>query len=419
MTRALMLLALVLAASCAHAGLVETHFPGKTEEALAKEFEAGLNKMMEPRLKDPAPLRLALPRGKETIYCQLDSIDAATSTWVALAKSGFDGESRQVIWTATGVKHKVKPADLPPSGVAAWFDVPRCRPEVVVQVAIWLFGRKQPDLANAKLAHLSKTASNLRGEIEDYLCAKQAWTKPQGGLVLVDTCDIESGVEGFLLLPPELQTTRLNELEKQAKTVLKELDAARGDDRGAFGTRKKAPTLALHVLRDRYSRFEKAFKGTTTGSSTRILEKVKESLASVESDLKVISENRLRAEKLIIDEKFKEAAEIFDALFRGDPHNFELMQLCAINYWRAAGIKDGGNKCEYPDLMKRALSFYEGLLREFPRALSAMNYSGTCHQALGNKDKAKAFYNEVLKQADKEREKANREFAQKQLASIK
>lgn len=36
MTRALMLLALVLAASCAHAGLVETHFPGKTEEALAK-----------------------------------------------------------------------------------------------------------------------------------------------------------------------------------------------------------------------------------------------------------------------------------------------------------------------------------------------------------------------------------------------
>jgi hypothetical protein len=59
------------------------------------------------------------------------------------------------------------------------------------------------------------------------------------------------------------------------------------------------------------------------------------------------------------------------------------------------------------------------MLKRMPRMLSAMNYLGSIHQGLGAKDKAKAWFNEVLKLGDPEKDKANRDYATKCLSNMK
>jgi len=419
MIRALFWLWLILPACSLHAGLIETHFPGKMEEAVVKEFEAGLSKMMEPRLKDPVPLRIALTVKKDSFFCQLEAIDGDTSTWATLAAAGEEAESKKLLWAPMGPKHKLKASELPPESVASWFDVPRCKPEIVVSLAAWLAAKKNLPLANAKLSHLIQSNAPQRPEVEAWLCAKYTWTKPEAGLTLVETHNLESGADGWLLLTAEAATARLADLDKAARQALKDLDVARGESKGSFGTRKKPPTMKLEVVRDRFARFEKAFKGTATVLTVRLMEKVKEQIESIDADLKILGDNFLRAERSAIDEKYKEAAEVFQLLWQGDPANNGLLLLTAHNFRKAAGIKDAGNRCDAPDLMKKALGYYELLLQQWPRSLSVMNYLGSAHQSLASKDKAKAYYNEVLRLGDKEKDKGNREFAEKSLANIK
>ncbi len=419
MIRLFSIAALCVLASALHAGLIESQCGGKAEDAVVKDFENGLCKMLEPRIADQSAIRLTIAVKKDSYYCQLCAIEDGQLVFVTLEKAGVDSNSGKTLWGAMGPKHKLKPGELPPAGVASWFDVPRCKVDIVVSLAAWLAAKKQPMLANEKLAQLSKINAALKVEIEDWLCAKHAWTKPAAGLTLTETHDLESATDSVLLLTPEAATARLTELDKAAKLALKELALARGDSKGNYGTRKKLPTLPLSVLRDHYARFEKAFKGTPTADASRIKMEVTAALESIDTDLKVITENKLRAERSGMDEKFKEAGEMYEALLRGDPANMDLLMLTANSFWRASVLKDSGNKCEFPDMLKKAQSYYEDMLRRMPRMLSALNYLGTCHQGLGNKDKAKAYFNEVLKLGDPEKDKANREFATKNLTNIK
>jgi tetratricopeptide (TPR) repeat protein len=419
MIRLFSIATLCVLASALHAGLIESQCGGKAEDAVVKDFENGLCKMLEPRIADQSAIRLTVTVKKDSYYCQLIAIEEGQLVFASLEKAGVDSNSGKTIWGAMGPKHKLKPGELSPAGVASWFDVPRCKVDIVVSLAAWLVSKKQPMLANEKLAQLSKINAALKVEIEDWLCVKLGWTKPATGLTLTETHDLETAADSVLLLTPDAATARLAELDKTAKQALKELVIARGDTKGSYGTRKKLPTLPLSVLRDQYSRFDKAFKGTPTADASRIKMEIAAALESLDSDLKVITENKLRAERSALDEKFKEAGDMYELLLRGDPANIDLIMLTANSYWRASVLKDSGNKCENPDMLKKALTYYEELLRRMPRMLSALNYLGTCHQGLGNKDKAKAYYNEVLKLGDPEKDKANREFATKNLANLK
>lgn len=419
MVRLTAYITLCVAAGLLHAGLIESQCGGKSEEAVVKEFEAGLPKMLEPRLADKSAIRLWLNVQKQNYYCELAAIEGDTLTFASLREAGIDSNNGKTLWGAMGPKHKLKPSELPPEGVAGWFDIPRCRADIVVSLAAWLVAKKQPLLANAKLAEFSRVNSGLRAEMDDWLCAKHAWTKPQGGLTLVETHDLESGLDGWLLLTPEAATARLAELDKAAKQALKDLTTARGDAKGNFGTRKKAPTLALEVLKDRLSRFEKAFKGTATAETARYKMEIKDLIEGIEADLKVLTENKLRAERLEMDEKFKDAGEIYELLLRGDPENMQLLSLTAQAYYKAGGLKDSGNKCDFPDMLKKSQAYYEMMLKRMPRMLSAMNYLGSIHQGLGAKDKAKGWFNEVLKLGDPEKDKANRDYATKCLSNMK
>lgn len=419
MIRLISLITLCVAAPLLRAGLVESQCGGKAEDAVVKDFENGLPKMLEPRLADKSAIRLLLPIKKETYYCELSGIDGDTLTFSTLREAGVDSVSGKTLWGAMGPKHKLKPGELPPAGVAQWFDVPRCKPEIVVSLAAWLVSKKQPMIANAKLAEFSRTNTALKSEIDDWLCAKHGWTKPASGLTLTETHDFESALDGVLLLTPEAAAARLTELDKAAKQALKDLYTARGDGKGNFGTRKKTPTLPLETLRSRLSRYEKAFKGTTMGEAARIKMEITALTETVDADLKLIGENKLRAERLEMDEKFKEAGEIYEALLRGDPENMNLLMLAATAFYKGGGLKDSGNNCENPDNLKKAQGFYEGMLRRMPRMLSAMNYLGSIHQGLGAKDKAKGYFNEVLKLGDPEKDKANRDYATKCIANMK
>ena len=419
MIRLFSIAALCVLASALHAGLVESQCGGKAEDAVVKDFENGLPKMLEPRIADQSAIRLTLTVKKDSFYCQLIAVEDGQLVFTTLEKAGVDSNSGKTLWGAMGPKHKLKPSELPPAGVASWFDVPRCKPDIVVSLAAWLASKKQLMLANEKLAQLSKINAALKAEIDDWLCAKHGWTKPAGGLTLTDTHDLESATDSFLLLTPDAAAARLTELDKAAKQTMKDLTLARGDSKGNYGTRKKLPTMPLNELRDQFSRFDKAFKGTPTAEASRIRMEISAMLETIDSDLKVIAENKLRAERAVLDEKFKEAGDIYDLLLRGDPASMELLGLTANCYWRAAVLKDSGNKCEFPDMLKKAQSYYEDMLRRMPRMLSALNYLGTCHQGLGNKDKAKAYYNEVLKLGDPEKDKANRDFASKNIANMK
>ncbi|MBP9890917.1 MAG: hypothetical protein KBG84_03370 [Planctomycetes bacterium] len=419
MIRLISLITLCVAAPLLQAGLIESQCGGKAEEAVVKDFESGLPKMLEPRLADKSAIRILLPVKKENFYCELSGVDGDTLTFSTLREAGVDSVSGKTLWGAMGPKHKLRAGELPPAGVALWFDVPRCKPDIVVSLAAWLAAKKQPMLANAKLAEFSRTNTALKPEIEDWLCAKHGWTKPASGLTLTETHELESAIDGVLLLTPEAATARLTELDKAAKQALKDLTTARGDAKGNFGTRKKTPTMPLEVLRDRLTRYEKAFKGTTMAEAARIKMEITALLESIEEDQKVIVENKLRAERLEMEEKFKEAGDIYEALLRGDPENMNLLTLAATAYYKGGGLKDSGNKSDYPDNLKKAQGFYEAMLRRMPRMLSALNYLGSIHQGLGAKDKAKGYFNEVLKLGDPEKDKANRDYATKCIANMK
>lgn len=421
---ALLILA-TLAAAPAFANLVEKAFPGKSEDAVAAEFEAGVAEYLAARLKDPTKPRAYLLEGKHEVFVELITEKEGEGTWQALVPYAWYPEKVEYAYAPFGKEFKLKHAEVPPRSVAGWYDPTRCTPQQAVGLAAWLATKEALMVANAFLAGFAEAKKDFKPDVDAWLCEKNAWTLPEGGLESVPTLDLNTGEAGFLYLTKEAKTEYMKELEDSAKDDFKDLEDRQGGDlKSKPGYRKKSPTMRLDMLEKRIERYQLAYAETDFIKKKGTQKDLEAMLEAVKGDQEFIATAKFKAERQGIDGDWPAAARSYGDLLRLDPMNPDLLTISAEAYQKAAEISDAGLKAADPKAAAQAASMYERLIEIFPRALAYHNFAGLNWLAAGDKKKAKMHHEVVIARTDNradltENEKKNREYAETQLKVAK
>ncbi|MCA8917031.1 MAG: hypothetical protein KDB90_16700 [Planctomycetes bacterium] len=427
------LLLIALLAAPAWAELVEAHFPGKSEDAVASEFEAGLSAWLQARMKEPTKPQMYTVDGKTEVFVELTAIDGVNTTWMTLVRIGWISDTNRYGWGPYGKEYKLELSEIPPREVAGWF-VPKYRsPQEIVALACWLASKGELLEANAKVAGLAAVKEEVKKDAQAWIAAKNGWTVPAEGLEVVATHDLERNEDGVLFLTKAAAADRLKELDKEAKKAFKELEKLQGMDvKSKPGMRKNSPGLRLVILQDYVDRFERRYAGTSFIDKKGTKEDLEAIRAAIKADMEYVETEKYKAERAGIDGDWAAAAAAYETLLRVDPLNPDLVLSTAEAFSKAAKITDGARRAEDPASAKRAALLYERLLEIYPRALGFHNHAGVNWLAAGSdskvasdgKKRAKEHHEEVIRRTDNrsdlsESEKSNREYAEGQLKLIK
>ncbi|MBX3473312.1 MAG: hypothetical protein KF754_02950 [Planctomycetes bacterium] len=423
MLRTLFLSFALLAPVALCADLVGRHFPNKAEADVAKEFEAGLPAWLQARLKDPDKPRAWVEVSKRRTYVELADVKADELVWAELAQHGVYKELATWGYSPTETQLKIKLSEIPSSQIARWFDYRYRTPEEMVGLACWLASRGDVMAANERLAPLAAKSSLLKPDIEAWLIARHGWP---AGATLTETPihDLERNVDGVLLLTAEAAAQRLKDLDKEAKDVLKALQTAQGNDlKGKSGARKAPPSMRLDFLLSRLERFSKAYAGTATAENKATKKLLEELIEAVKADKDWVENQGYKADRLGIDGDPKACADQWLAIVRANPEDPETLQKAADAQYKAAEVTDNGTKCKDKDRARKGGELWEKYSQIQPLMLNARNYAGLCYMAAGDKGKAKAHFDEVLRRTSKkgisDAEAKHREYAEARLKDLK
>lgn len=430
--RSIQLSALLLALFAAPlwAGLVETHFPGKSETDVAAEFEAGLPKLLTAGLTEVAKPRMYAMVNKAEVYVQLTAVEGDQTTWTTLVPTGWFADKAEYAYDVYGKEYKFKVSELSPEALAFSLSPKGRTPTQIVSLACWLAGKGKLMLANAELAALvpldgrEKEREALKKEIDEWLCAKLGWSAP-GGLETIATHDLEHNEDGWLLLTKELAAEHFKNLDKEAKKAFKDLEKLQGGDlKSKPGQRKASPGMRLAILEKYIERWERRYTGTAFMAKKAAKEDLEALLEAVKADIAWVEAEKFKADRFGIEGDWASAGKAYDTLVRADPLNPDILAAAADAWSKAAKITDGGRKAEDPAAAKRAATLYEQLLAIFPKALGYHNHAGLNWLAAGDKGRAKEHHEEVIRRTDgikemSESDQKNRDFAEGQLKLIK
>lgn len=423
MTRTVALLALALfAAAHLHANLIEKTHPGKTEAQLATDFEAGIGKFLDIRMKEPVKPRITVPQGKTSIELELVTLKDDSGTWQELVQFAWYKETSLYAMKPYGKTFTYKHLEIAPAQLALLYE-PKYRTSAdTVMAAVWVAGKGDLLTANRLLAELAAQKADLRPEVEAWLCARNSWTAP---LLEYNTHDLVTQKDAFWLLPKAQVDERIKLRDKEAKDAIKELETQQGGDiKSKPGQRKKPPTLRLEILASRCERFARAFAGTPFVANKKNMEKVEKLIEVVKADLEFAELEGFKADRFGIENKLAECAQAWDNILRVDPLNPDIVTKAAEAWAKSAEISDGGKRAENPKAALRAGTLYEEVLAIFPAALGFHNHAGLNLMAANEKSRAKEHFEEVIRRTDNrtdlaDNEKANREFAERQLKLLK
>jgi hypothetical protein len=407
------------------AGLVDKHFPEKTEKQIAEEFEAGLGAFLEARLKESVKPRIHVESGKEQLWLEVTKVEGEDSLWQELARFGWYDETLRYAYKPFGRTFKYETADIPPREIASWFVAKHRTPEEIIALAVWLAEQDELRLANAALADLATVKEDLRPDIEAWLAGKYSWELPKDGLTAVATQDLDRYQEIVLFLTGEALEEYREEIEEKAEEEFERLEDMQGGDvKGKPGYRRKSPTLRLDQLQDRIERYKAAFGETEFFNKKRTQKDLGKLEEAVKADIEYIETEKFKAERLGIEGDWLAAAKAYDRLWFTDPWNPNVVEVTAQAWSKAAGISDAGRKSEDPGAAKKAALLYERMCEIFESALAFHNHAGVNWLAAGDKKKAIAHHELVIERTEgrtdlTENEKKNREYAEAQLKLIK
>ncbi|MBK9975452.1 MAG: hypothetical protein IPP14_11835 [Planctomycetes bacterium] len=423
MLRMLMIVAALLAPVGLRADLLTRYFPGKSEADIAKEFEDKLPEFLAARAKDVSKPRLHIEQNKRKLYLEIIEVKGAESTWAELVPHGWYKDRAEYGFSPGEGEVKLKQADFPPQEVALWFEHNYRTPEEMVSLVTWLALKGEVLAANGRLAPMAAKSTLLKPDIDAWLIAKHGWATT-ATLIQVDVHDFEMQKDGMLLLTKEAAAERLKLLDKVAKEALKDLvEQQGGDTKGKPGARKRSPSIRLDTLENRLTRYPKAFAGTTTAEAKNTKKSLDEMLEAVKADRKWVEDGGFKADRLAIDGDLQASADAWLALYRADPENIEVIQKCAEVLFKAAEVTDNGNKCVRKDRALKAAEMWDKFAQIQPLYLNCINYAGLNYMAAGEKAKAKARFEEVLRRTDKKEltdaEKGHREYAQTRMKDMK
>jgi hypothetical protein len=416
---------LLCAAAPAFAGLVERYYPGKTEAEVVSEFETGLPTFLSNRLKDPGiHVRMYTPVTKNIeVHVQLMSVDGVNTTWMTLVNYTWLKDTREYVLKPSGKDYTYKTLEIPKSEVMNWFAHTGRTPAELVGCACWFAARGEPWLANECASAVAALTADLKAEVEAWLAEKNGWTVPKDGLISIPTYAMKHKRDGSILLTAEAKAAWLKKLDTEAKEEFKNLQKLQGNDvKSKPGSRKGSPGLRLELLAKEIEGFAKAYAGTTF-MDKKGAKDVQALADAVKADIEWVETEKYKAERKGIDKDWPGAAKHYEEVWRADPLNPEILYPTAQAYSRAAKLTDGARKCEDPAAAKRAAALFEELLTIYPLSLGARNYAGDAWLSVGEKSKAREFYEAVVRMTEKkdleENEKLNRDYAEGQLKLIK
>jgi hypothetical protein len=399
---------------------------GKESEAeVIAAFEKGLSEFVAARIPESRPPRAMLTEGRREVFCQLVEVKGETTVWQELVAHGWLPESTNYNFIPHGPKYARETLKLPPATVADWFIVRFRLPEEILSLAIWLAHKGELTIANAKLAELAFTRTELREEVEAWLCAKHGWTRPESGLEIVNGYDFARDAETWQLLTPEARQARLRELEREADQTYRWLEDLQGKDvRSRPGQRRAMPQMRLDMLMKRVRNFEKAFAGTRWLENRRNKERLDKLAEVIQADLDFVTEESPKAERAAIDKNWELAAQHWNILWRTDPHNVHVILKTAAAYYQAAQISEGGRRAENREHAARAAELYISATRVYPLVTGYYNSAGTSLLATGDRRRAREMYEMVKTLTDgredlSEADQTARTFALTQLEVLK
>lgn len=425
MLRNLLLLAALALPAGLCADLLTRYFPNKTEADVAKDFETNLPNFLKDRLKDPEKPRIKHTVSKQVVWLELREVTDAELVWVQLERNGLYTETFTFGYAPGETIVKLKLADIPPASIAAMrsMDYRFRTPEDMIGLAFWLASKDDLASANYELAPMTVKTPLIKPDIEAWLIAKYGWAAGSA-LEQVAVHDLEENIDGTLLLTKEAAAQRLKDLDKQAKEMLKALQAAQGGDlKGKPGARKNSPTMRLDHLKSRIERYGKAYGGTATAENKATKKALEELLAAVKADLEWVENQGYKADRLGIDGDLQACADMWLVILRADAASFQTIQKAADACTKAAGLLDNGRKCENKDRAIKAAQLWEEYSKHQPLYLAPYNNAGLNYMAAGEKAKAKACFEEVLRRTNKkeipEGEKAHRDYAEARLKDLR
>ncbi|KAA0216138.1 hypothetical protein EDM80_04465 [bacterium] len=397
--------ALVLcAALCAghlHAGLVDRYFAGKKDDELVKEFYKRLPDHLRNMISTKNPPRALLTVNKRTtVFAELKQVQGKgeTNIWVELLKSNWFTNAAGFAWAPGEAQFYFKNSDIPAATIAGWFDGRTAAPSDIVLLAVFLAKNNELGLANMRLTEMAEEHKDMRSDVEAWLCERNKWTLPEGGLQLLAVRDIVSGQGGVLLMTEEAKAAHLAKLDAKAPEMLDMLAAARGDASGELGKRKNAPTERLDELKNRCERFSDCFRGTAFLENAEKVQKLENLKKSLEADLEIIKSMADGAEGIIKQDPVK-AASTFETLSKADPFNTTWKSRLAYCWFLDGNLLMGGG-CSNPKSMKKAADLYEALAKEFPLNGNLNLFAGACKYAAGDRDSAKKYLEKAEKLLD-------------------
>ena len=420
MKNLILVLALTCAASLNASALVDRFYAGKKEEDICKEFLKKLPESMKAWLNTKNAPRATLTVNKIKVYAELCEVQGKgeANIWGELVKKSWYLNAAGALWAlndAQNTRFRIKNTDIPVADVANWFDGRRDEPSVLVGLCVWLAKNNELTLANQRLTELANEKSDLRPDIEAWLCEKYKWTPPEGGLRIQGVRDFLTGQGTGLLFTEDANKEFLAKLDTKAKETLANMIAARGDAEGELGTRKLAPKERLDELLNRCDRFAECFRDTATVANAdemKKLEKLRAGIAAYLELAKTISE----AAEANLDRDAELAAKDFGKLAKADPMNPNWRQKQAYAFYRDGELRVDGT-CRNPKSMKQAAELYNPLCKEYPLNGNLFTFAGACYYATGEKDTAKKFLERAV--ALGESGSSDRDFAERLLKNLK
>ncbi len=421
----LWILCTLLLAAPMHAGLME-HVGNASEAEVIANFEKALPQFLADRLPEKSLLpRIRIKSNRGITTLQLHGVEGSKSTWQELVPVVWFPERTDYVYAPHGPLREFNILQVEPDQVATWFHAKYRSPGEMVALAVWLASKSQLMVANAKLAELGQLRTDLRPAIDEWLCTKHGWESPAEGLTLVHTHDLDLKEDGALLLTADAQAARLKELEKEARDALSQIEELQGKDvKSKPGQRRRPPQMRLDLLLDKAQRWSKAYAGTKFVQHKRNTGKIEDVIEAIKADMAFLETARFQAERFGVDKDWENCAKAWEDLMKVDPFNDELIKSAALAWQHAAQLTDGGAKSEFPDRARRSAELYELLVKQFPRSVAWLNYAGSSWLPAGEKAKAKANFEDVLRRTAgrddlDDNERQNREYAENMLKLCK
>lgn len=407
---ATLVVSIACSALCAETVLAKLH-PGKEEKRVAERWFEKLPEYVVSQIKiNKFPQVYATNPADPKAPLRLEMYDVDKSgtkfRYYVLVRNGTDANGRAT-FVRSAKTEWMEFSKLEPRFLAYWYPVKGNPDDAdVVAFAAWLYSKKANEQANTVLTVLWNAKQDLRANIEEWIIEKEGWKVAPGQLEVFNLWDIMFQLERDILVHKDLKDKLLGEREKAAKEEYADIVKVRGNyDKRQRPPRKPAPQQQLILIDWRVKEFKRIYGGSEFFKGKDVEKTLTSIQDSITDDLQAIADLKKQANEVKGSDgkpDLKKRAETLDLAGTLDPEDLALCADIASAWVAWANIAPHGNSCDHNEGCKRAIPYYERILRYYPENTSFLLWLGKCYQAQENGE-AKKYYKRIIEICGKDK----------------